>query len=1146
MPTQKFTPKVIKDAQIWAPDYDTDFRKSSVKQYMKKNNLTKQQYIQEVKNEIKNNKRAIFNITNKDANREAQRRFREKNKQYNYIGNITVDFIYTKESKNTVYKFKKEENIPFQKKTTQKNLENDVRDAIENFKISVIMRYTDYKLPIIEAEVDDYKIHIKKEQDNDDLTEVRMKNAGACILDGYDKQEWDTNTGKCVFDYIISRYETFKGFISLCNYEDLHDIFSGGRTDINLLEVGVNTKEIKRFCQDRRIPMYALDDEEKVFDVYHPEKINNRVPAMVFRISNKHFYPITKTSKIQKVNHYNQVRSVLFDTVVEKPAYEMDIDLKNVVYCDDMMQNIKQHIADRKLPRNIVMNDNEIISYILDDKQYICNENIEINKEICENMNKKYTGQGLGTLLFDIVDETIKDIPKSTPNSEVYNKLVEAKKNRTHTGFLGNNNDTNDCIGVDIRKSYSYSTYNINEWIILDFNDKWEVYDYELKTGLYYVETNDYMLFKGNSIYSNKIIEKGLKESIEIDIKYQLIPKKTISNIFRTLIDKIVEYSKGNTNISKFLINMLTGMFGKSDCKNTKCYINNDLDQIFCFINDYKSKGVKVFVNKIEGTDYFFYGYKLEQQLNETNIPMYIQVVDDNNIRVYDMMKKLGGELVARKVDCCIVRNPNPIVESDEWGGYRYCTVPKIIGKEDINNMEMVIDTPYIEYYIKDSSKWKQIQSVLISKNGLLLQGDAGKGKTYCAKQIINYLDKDRVKVLAPTNKAALNIGGSTIHSFLKMTEKGYINPKLIKIIETKYDYIVIDEISMITKELWKRLCLLKRSCPHIKFLLLGDDKQIPPVEDENYGDYFNHPAVKYLCNNNKNTLQVLKRYDEELYNLLCNVDTIDISKYPNKMNKVNICYFNSTRKGVNAYWNNKEKVDGCLFIPENVYDEYSQDMYIYEGLPVICQKTKKGDDEIVCANSESFIVGNYDDENIYLWNERPDDNGEPVIYTMEIPINKFSEYFLLNYCSTIHRLQGTTITDDITIYDWENMNTKLRYTALSRVKAISQISFGKGMKVDVYHSFKKNIEKKIAGHLKYDKSKGYTTDIDCSYIMNMFKKQNGCCNKCNCEMKCNKYTVNDGKQFSIDRIDSNLGHIKGNIQLLCKSCNCSKHDRAY
>ena len=529
----KFTPKVIKDAKVWAPDYDTDFRKSSVKDYMKRNNLTKQQYIHEVKEEIKANKRLIHNINYKDANREAQRKFREKNRQYTYIGSISVKMRYTKEAKNSVYDFTKDDIIQYHKKTTQKNLENDVRDAIENFKIDRIMNYSHFQIPIIDAQVVDYSFKINKEQDNTDLGDVRMRESGACILDGYDRQEWDTNTGRCVFDYIISRYGNIKGFVGLCNYEDLNDLFRDGRTDVNLLDVGVNTKEIKRFCKDRRIPMYALDDEEKVFDVYEPEMRNKKAPAMVFRISNKHFYPITKTSKIQSINHYNQVRSVLFDTVVEKPANEMDINLTNVEYVEDMMKLVKQHILEKKIPRNINLNDNEIISYILDDKQYVCNENIEINKILCENMGKNYSGQGLGTLLFNIVEETIGDIPKSTPNNDVYNRLVEAKKDRTHVGFLGKNNNTNDCVGVDIIKSYSYSTYNIDEWIIFDFNDTWEDYDNVLKTGLYYVETDDILLFRRSNIYSNKIVEKGLKENIEMHILYQLIPKKTIPNIFR-------------------------------------------------------------------------------------------------------------------------------------------------------------------------------------------------------------------------------------------------------------------------------------------------------------------------------------------------------------------------------------------------------------------------------------------------------------------------------------------------------------------------------------------------------------------------------------------------------------------------------------
>jgi superfamily I DNA and/or RNA helicase len=79
----------------------------------------------------------------------------------------------------------------------------------------------------------------------------------------------------------------------------------------------------------------------------------------------------------------------------------------------------------------------------------------------------------------------------------------------------------------------------------------------------------------------------------------------------------------------------------------------------------------------------------------------------------------------------------------------------------------------------------------------------------------------------------------------------------------------------MITKELWRRLAFVKRVTGAI-FLLLGDDKQLPPVEDEAIDDYFNHSAVKCLCNNNRNILTVMKRFNIELKEILNDVENID------------------------------------------------------------------------------------------------------------------------------------------------------------------------------------------------------------------------------------------------------------------------------
>ncbi len=214
------------------------------------------------------------------------------------------------------------------------------------------------------------------------------------------------------------------------------------------------------------------------------------------------------------------------------------------------------------------------------------------------------------------------------------------------------------------------------------------------------------------------------------------------------------------------------------------------------------------------------------------------------------------------------------------------------------------------------------------------------------------------------------------------------------------------------------------------------------------YVQYFNHSAVKSICNYNRNILDVRKRYDEKLYNILEDVNNIKIDyahaiKEP--LTERNICYFNKTRKRINKYWNDKKKKDGDLFILADEENDKTQDMYIYEGLPVIAMKTKHDGDNILFANSETFNVGNIDNEYISLCCERPDENGEKEIYIYDCPIEDFRDYFLLNYCSTTHKSQGETITEEYTIYDWDCMTTKIKYTALSRAVKYENVYFGYG-----------------------------------------------------------------------------------------------------
>ena len=57
-----------------------------------------------------------------------------------------------------------------------------------------------------------------------------------------------------------------------------------------------------------------------------------------------------------------------------------------------------------------------------------------------------------------------------------------------------------------------------------------------------------------------------------------------------------------------------------------------------------------------------------------------------------------------------------------------------------------------------------------------------------------------------------------------------------------------------------------------------------------------------------------------------------------------------------------------------------------------------------------------------------------------EIETKKLQSKFLVGWAITTHKAQGQTIKQKIMIWDWGCMNTKLRYTAMSRVTKKSNV----------------------------------------------------------------------------------------------------------
>jgi hypothetical protein len=547
-------------------------------------------------------------------------------------------------------------------------------------------------------------------------------------------------------------------------------------------------------------------------------------------------------------------------------------------------------------------------------------------------------------------------------------------------------------------------------------------------------------------------LDNATDENDKIKIKQELKKYRELKN---EIMDNMVKVNNDDNkklynDTQKLAINNLSGLLGRDKQEQTIASVNSDMQQILYFISKYNIEDTYIY--KLPDVNYYMYGLKKSSVKHETTIPIYLQIIDQARIMVYELTKKIqqiGGEVLARKVDCVVCRNlPDNYQEiikgfGDNWGEYHMDDKkPLLFNNETANDKDFTSCNEWVDYnQYNDSDMYKEIINKINETKGMLIKGDGGVGKSYIINKITEQYG-DKVLKLAFTNIASINIKGQTLHKSLRVKDNK-ITANSINYIKN-FKYIIIDEISMLPKNLWKFLYYIKCAVPNIIFVLLGDNKQIPPIEEDKNDiieDYFNHPSIKFLVNCNRLTLTETKRYDMQLKKLSYDVyeeNEIDLKQFPQKLNaRRNICYFNNTRKRINEIWNLKENVPCSIFIPAIEDDKYTQDMYLYKNCPIIARKTeKKG----LFVNSETFTIDECNNTHIYLYNEIPDENGNPLRNNIIVETKTFNEYFALNYCSTTHKTQGNTITEDFNIYDWNFMDKKLKYTAITRARKIEQI----------------------------------------------------------------------------------------------------------
>ena len=869
--------------------------------------------------------------------------------------------------------------------------------------------------------------------------------------------------------------------------------------DSNPRDDGVCSHQLEFFCEKVGIHMYALDEREQIVSHYTPTKLNKALPPLVYRIKDNHLFPILNRS--QAIANKARKTDMTY-TTKEEEEFKEEIQKKNldvvVINVEDNEKTntevlvAKMNEAEKQVYpfKNLFFDSKGLRGFDLDGKRYLFDEDtsITVASEISKANNEPYTGESTFNIVMNLMEEN-NYTKKSIFNPFVFDVLTsEGIKHRTHYGSVVNDISgdfvpSDDMKCFDIAKCHtSILSSPMSEWLLYDFNDSFVKFDIRgawsngrFKPGLYYVRTDDMTLLHQDNIYSHTILNKAMDEGILFAPVSMYLPSKTLpKNHFKVLLDAIKTKCQGRPELMKVLTNIITGMLGKHSTKRYVARLNTDIQVVWSDFCDPDFNTKETFFYQID--NYYLYGYIVENEMVENNIPMYIQVLDQANIRLYDMTKATGAKLIWRKTDSIVVQGALAdnfyYNNSTEPGSYRSAEFPIKMTVANPNRAVKIntFDSKWVCYpEITNSNQVDEVYALLRKFGGVCNVSRAGTGKSY---NIMKIEEKFRsefpdafIKKIAFTNKACLNINGTTIHKFLKIDKRGKFRTDWLKQLNNKGILIMIDEISMIGQYLWRRLVELKKAVPNAHFLLCGDYRQVPPVEDaDDMIDYFNCSAVKYLANYTRVEFSVRQRYDEALWDFAEDVyekDTTDLSKVkvlplktitPEMLEGRNmICYLNATRKQINQIMNeyHSAKNTNVISVPYEPSDDMEsskidlpQDADLYPGLPIIAHRNlkSKDDDELLMANNECFQVVDVDEDELTAISKRIGEDGEEIEHTITISTADFHSHFLLNYIATTHKSQGATINNEVVVFDYERMTRNIKYTAITRVKKLSQI----------------------------------------------------------------------------------------------------------
>lgn len=948
-----------------------------------------------------------------------------------------------------------------------------------------------------------------------------------------------------------------------------------------------------KFFEKYRLGCKFFNAKMELIHEYIPEKQNHQIKLVFYCIlSNNHWYIINenidslKATKNRTVKLYRPQNKIIAPEKLEKDVFVCDSIIESI---DDVIKYLVNNKIEEQVAEFHANDINKILfemykTYkpsIYADKNMIKSLSFKVGKIRVSIKSIMCVDQGSddkhGKIedekqleLFDMYMKELKYEVMRTDTMSYWNEQTIAindnyKIKPRQCNFI-NNILVGNIIGIDDVRAYTSILKNIERVPVFDTFDRYEQYDgHEIEDYTYYIVkgSNDFIAFETEYTRMYGFLLKQCKYEKVI---YYLRPSKFAKINTEKIINNIYSSELDDVN-RKNVVNFFTGLLEIKRKRNTFCQIFDNEEEAINIAKDVNGAVVTLLngdgwgdgwgdiLCEPEGDEKLYMVQKTFH--SDRCINGYEQIKDiiyckqiESLIKKRAVLESLEIPVIGVKTDCVFIEERN---EKKIKGHF---VIGKTLGSVKIErDCRVYNEDIQTTLLMNDLVTLKEVKNIVIQnerddkettkhfENNRLFISAKYPG---CGKSTLAFKTEGKKLVITRSNRLCYEIKkkgleAHTLNRVLGLNIAMVENKKARRINVDDYDTIIFDEIFLFHPNELKTIYYMMLEHSDKKFICTGDAKQIPPI---GYKDWEQMKNIIEFMFENKITLSEIKRVNkEEDKQKIMDIEKLifdDSTTHSNRIEKLS--------KYFHVVSNDENFIKGVSYHNKNTAQKKSETIH----KKLFKNKYFKG---LKLLGKCFYAVTSYIKINSNCEYEIIDAKGDKYVLSdgyveFQLGEKELNDYFKLPYVETCDSIQGLSIDDKYIIYDlWSPFMTRQHaWVALTRSTNLNNIYIMKPTEKEQKISLDKFmfvlVNEKIENYKQQDKKAGRSTKDFIKYE-EVRKLLFGSMMMClNCRIPFNVDFDRGYCDFTLDRINNDLGHVAGNCTILCNHCNCSKSNK--